>query len=97
MNTTSEYHKESTSTGNNTATASNKNIKQSDTKRRKPQQQTRKNNKNVPQKPLQIPSVQAETCKEPETKPTARPGTKSKKLKFVNFYSQDHKPGLLKG
>lgn len=89
------------STSNSTLTSNtlslNKENKQVD-RRKKQQQQTKHESKQLPQKQQpQTPSNVQPTFKEQDQKQTANSSKKGKKLKFVNFYSQDHKPGLLKG
>lgn len=64
-------------------------------KNQKKQQQI-KLDKNLPTQP-HLPPATVTDVTEPEQKQTVKSGGKGKKLKFVNFYEKDHKPGLRKG
>lgn len=77
----------------------NKNVKHVETRGKKHQQKIKHENRSFAQKQqLQVANtVQVATPKDQEAKQPTHSGAKGKKLKFVNFYSQDHKPGLLKG
>lgn len=78
-----------------------KNAKQVETRGKKQQQQQQKvkhENRSFAQKQQQVSNnVQAAPSKDQDAKQPSHSGAKGKKLKFVNFYSQDHRPGLLKG
>lgn len=93
-------------TANNNTHVAGKNVKpveQSKGKKNQQQNKNKQDSKYAAQKQqstnkLQFSTpAQVVTVKEQEVKQTSNSAGKGKKLKFVNFYSHDHKPGLLKG